>query len=155
MGAMRQPAQRTLVVDDSVPNRKVVSKSLRKLKDYRVICHEAENGADAVEMVKQSLQTNPGNKFDPRVNYEDCKECYFDLILMDSHMPVLSGTDAIVQIRRDCNYMGQVHGVTGAEVDQSSMISAGADRVHVKPLKFTSLSRIVEGIVHLLVDLIC
>ena len=65
-----------LVVDDAAINRKIMHKAL--ISDYDL--DMAENGLEAVQMV----EANPGR---------------YCCVLMDLMMPVLSGTEALVQIR--------------------------------------------------------
>lgn len=68
---------RVLVVDDNKINRKVV---IKMLKEYKFILDEAENGYDAIELVKQ-------NKY--------------DLIFMDHMMPELDGVETTHILREE------------------------------------------------------
>lgn len=71
-----QPAvQRVLLADDNEDNRLIVRSFL---KDYTIQFVEVSNGQEAVEMFKKS---------------------HFDLVLMDMQMPIVSGYDAIEEIR--------------------------------------------------------
>jgi two-component system chemotaxis response regulator CheY len=65
-----------LIVDDSVVVRKAVRKILENLG---FICTEAENGI---------------------VAYEACQETMPDAIILDWHMPVLSGIDFLKKLRK-------------------------------------------------------
>lgn len=70
------PNARILLVDDNEINREVVKAMLEPTK---IIIEEASDGQEAVNMVLASS---------------------YDLILMDSHMPVMSGEEATAQIRK-------------------------------------------------------
>lgn len=65
-----------LVVEDNKINQMITRKILEKNK---VICDVADNGTIAVDKVKNN---------------------HFDLILMDIHMPGISGIEATIQIRK-------------------------------------------------------
>ena len=71
------PNARILLVDDNEINREVVRAMLEPTK---IIIEEATDGQEAVNMVLASS---------------------YDLILMDSHMPVMSGEEATAQIRKN------------------------------------------------------
>ena len=71
------PNARILLVDDNEINREVVKAMLEPTK---IIIEEASDGQEAVNMVLTSS---------------------YDLILMDSHMPVMSGEEATAQIRKN------------------------------------------------------
>lgn len=68
--------KRILIVEDNKINQMITRKILEK---HKVICDIADNGTIAIEKVK----TN-----------------HFDLILMDIHMPGISGIEATVEIRK-------------------------------------------------------
>ena len=67
-----------LLVEDNELNREI---AVEILNEYGFLVDTAENGAEAVERVKNS---KPGN---------------YDLVLMDVQMPVMNGYDATKQIR--------------------------------------------------------
>lgn len=68
--------KRILVVEDNKINQMITRKILEKNK---VICDVADNGTTAIEKVKNN---------------------HFDLILMDIHMPGISGIEATIEIRK-------------------------------------------------------
>jgi len=68
--------KKILIVEDNKINQMITRKILEK---HQVICDVADNGTIAIEKV----QNNP-----------------FDLILMDIHMPGISGIEATVEIRK-------------------------------------------------------
>ena len=67
-----------LLVEDNELNSEI---AVELLNEYGFLVDTAENGADAVEKVKNS---KPGN---------------YDLVLMDVQMPVMNGYEATKQIR--------------------------------------------------------
>ena len=111
-----EPPLHVLIVDDSGLNRKVMGKLITSLGHT---FEEADDGDVAVEMVKGSVEGGTG----------------YDVILMDSVMPKMTGTEAI-RCLRSFNYTGMIIGVTGnaAAEDIEEFKSSGADRVLVKPV---------------------
>ena len=65
--SQREEMKRILIVDDFEPGRLVLRERL-EIQGY--LCHEAENGAEALK----AIQTKP-----------------FDLVITDNHMPVMTG----------------------------------------------------------------
>jgi CheY-like chemotaxis protein len=86
-------AMHILIVDDSKMNRKMVSKFL-KGDDY--LCDEAEDGLEAIRMVKENLDTFERGEI--RKPYH--------AILMDSTMPLCNGPTATMKIR-EMGYSGE------------------------------------------------
>ena len=70
---------KVLVVDDNAINRKV---AIRMLKAYNFDLHEANSGAEAIELVKSQS---------------------FDMILMDHMMPEMDGIEATKIIHEECS----------------------------------------------------
>lgn len=68
--------KRILIVEDNKINQMITRKILEK---HQVICDVADNGTIAIEKVKDKV---------------------FDLILMDIHMPGISGIEATIEIRK-------------------------------------------------------
>ena len=87
-----------LVVDDSRLNRKMLLKCLRA--DGHT-CVEAEDGLEAIEMVKERIDHVHGGNGRP-----------FDAILMDFIMPNMDGPTATREIRA-LGYTAPLFGVTG------------------------------------------
>ena len=111
--------QRLLLVDDVGTNRKF----LRKLLEQRGHdCEEAEDGLEALNMVKASSLD------------------YYDVILMDFVMPNMNGPNATRAIRQ-LGYTGPIIGVTGNVLDEDRIVfmNAGATNVVIKPLKMNKL----------------
>jgi hypothetical protein len=68
--------KKILIVEDNKINQMITRKILEK---HQVICDVADNGTIAIELVKNNT---------------------FDLILMDIHMPGISGIEATIEIRK-------------------------------------------------------
>lgn len=119
---------RIMVVDDTVTNRKMLC---RLLKKRCKTCIQAEDGLEAVEKVIESMKPSGGS--DP-----------IDLILMDSVMPNMSGPDATKRIR-EMGYSGFIIGVTGnvGKEDIASFIAHGANAVLGKPFEIANFNLVL------------
>ena len=121
--------RRALIVDDAVMNRKM----LRRMLEGKVeLIQEAQDGHVAVDMVRESLQSN-----DQSLDY--------DLILMDFIMPVMNGPEATYRIRQ-LGYKGVIVGVTGntMQFDIDTFKSNGVDYVLPKPLNMSALESLLR-----------
>ena len=87
-----------LVVDDSRLNRKMLMKFLQK-GGHR--CTEAEDGLEAIEVVKERIDFSNGGRGKP-----------YDAILMDFIMPNMDGPTAVKEIR-SMGYVAPIFGLTG------------------------------------------
>ena len=116
-GIVREHPLRLLIVDDSKMVRKVMGNLMSSLGHA---FQEASDGAEAVEMVRQSLDNS-----EP-----------FDMILMDNQMPRMMGQEATKIIRTELRFGGMILGVTGNAMaeDVRTFIDHGADSVILKPL---------------------
>lgn len=118
-----QRLHKCLVVDDSLPNRKML---VRLLERAGHTCLSASNGQEAVEIMDADYTALLQDKdYDP-----------IDSILMDYEMPVLNGPDA-TKILREKGYSNvTIIGVTGNVLadDINYFTSAGANRVLPKPV---------------------
>jgi two-component system, NarL family, capsular synthesis sensor histidine kinase RcsC len=102
-----------MVVDDALPIRKLLKKTLERI-GFRVdIC---DDGDVLVEKVLKDQMT-------------------YDVIFLDNMMPRLRGVDAIRILRAE-NYRGLVIGVTGnvLKEDLVEFLNAGCDDVLAKPV---------------------
>lgn len=70
-----------------------------------------------------------------KVGFDIAMENNYDLILMDMHMPVMDGYDAIQQLRR-FGYEGKIVGLTASAMmnETQKALSSGCDDVIVKPI---------------------
>ena len=107
---------RLLIVDDSSMNRKIVRRVLEGKFDA---IDEAENGFEAMAKFREAAE----------------QQLPYNLIMMDSQMPVMNGLDATKSIKEIFGSVTIV-GVTGNALKQEidSFLHAGADKVMVKPL---------------------
>ena len=117
-----------LVADDSSLNRKMIRRMFESL-GHR--CLEADDGDTAIELVEKSIRD----------------ELFFDAIIIDNFMQRLNGPDAIKVIRR-LGYKNLVFGLTGsvAAEDIQTFLSAGVDKVLIKPVSLTDLGELVSWI---------
>jgi signal transduction histidine kinase len=101
-----------LIVEDNKINQVITRKMLEKKE---MTCDIASNGTDAVEMVYQNR---------------------YDAILMDIHMPGISGEEATILIRK-FNKKTPIIALTAISLDDSleSFYAAGCDDVVTKPFK--------------------
>ncbi len=118
-----------LIVDDSVPNRKMLSRLLTREKH---VVTEAADGVEAVEIVYEALQSKTGKQ-------------RFDLILMDFYMTHMCGPEAIKAIRK-LGYTGMILGVSGVMDDDVNLfMEAGANLVLCKPISVGALWKALRG----------
>lgn len=89
---MRELSGRVLVVDDSALNRKMI---ISTIKGHVSHVSQAENGAEAVTVYEEAVDNGDS----------------FDIILMDSIMPIMNGIDATKRLRAD-GYSGLIFGVS-------------------------------------------
>ena len=131
---MSGKSYRILLVDDSIPNRKMLNRLLTR--EHHIVT-EAQDGTEAIEIVRKSLEHDPNNE-------QTTSE--FDLILMDYYMPGMNGPDAIAAIR-DMGYTGVIFGVSGVmDDDANHFIEAGAHLVLYKPITMAALWKALRGI---------
>ncbi|KAJ6561985.1 hypothetical protein B0H19DRAFT_1143223 [Mycena capillaripes] len=113
-----------LVVDDDSVTRVLSSKLLTKLG---CVVHTAKDGKECVDMV---LGAEPHT---------------YDLICLDNFMPVMTGEDAVKEIRAN-DRDDFIVGCTGNALteDQDSYREAGADEVMVKPVMIHDFKRLIQ-----------
>jgi len=101
-----------LVVEDNKINQMITKKILEKNK---MECQVADNGMDAIKMVEQSN---------------------FDVILMDIHMPGISGIEATQKIR-EFNKEIPIIALTAVTIDENldDFYRAGFNEIIPKPFK--------------------
>ncbi len=112
------------VCTDVLTNRKMLAMILSR---KGLSCDLAVDGAEAVTMVQEKGLD------------------YYDIIFMDSIMPVLSGPLAAKQLRA-LGYWKLLIGVTGnaMDVDIREYEEAGADMILTKPVQVHILSKVLE-----------
>jgi response regulator RpfG family c-di-GMP phosphodiesterase len=124
-----QPAApRILVVDDEAPVR-LVCKTFLSHEGFE--CHEARDGAEAVQLL--------GGRT-------------FDVVLLDVDMPKLSGTQALRRLREQppCNHLKIIMMSGGVSTDEmAEMLALGADDYLAKPLGRQQLiARVKAALMH-------
>ena len=127
----QSPAQNSvLIVDDAPLNRKMMRRILESRFDSLA---EAENGQQALDMVRASLEQG-----------EDAR---YDVITMDYQMPVMDGVTATRRIRQ-LGYTGQIIGVTGNSLgeDVNTFLSSGANVVLTKPFTIAAFYEYLRSI---------
>ena len=118
-----------LIVDDVPLNRRMLKRLLLNRFDE---CMEAENGQQAVDMVKEAMASG----------------IHYDVITMDYQMPVMDGVDATLNIRK-LGFKGQIIGVTGNALseDVNTFLANGANIVLTKPLSITKFDEYLSSII--------
>ncbi|SHJ27308.1 Signal transduction histidine kinase [Arenibacter nanhaiticus] len=101
-----------LIVEDNKINQVITKKMLHKKE---ITCDIANNGMEAIDMVKNN---------------------YYDGILMDIHMPGISGDEATIEIRK-FNRLIPIIALTAISLDDSleSFFAAGVNDVVTKPFR--------------------
>lgn len=118
---------RTLIVEDNAVNRLVVK---GHLKTFNMTFDEAGNGAEALEHLQ--LQA-------------------YDLVLLDVHMPVMDGLEAIQRIRNSDQSWRDVPVVAltadAMSEDRDRLISIGMDGYASKPIERAALLREIARVI--------
>ncbi|MEK7280656.1 MAG: response regulator [Nitrospirota bacterium] len=115
-----------LIVEDSPTMRQLISFSLKRLKNVKIV--EATNGVDALKKLSEEK---------------------FSLIIADINMPLMDGLKLLSIIRTDPIYNNiPVIIVTteGAEADREKGIKLGANAYLSKPIQTTELLKVVTGL---------
>jgi signal transduction histidine kinase/CheY-like chemotaxis protein len=160
----REPAfpvitYKVLVVDDSVPNRKILTRLL-KVEHMCDDVAEAASGLDAVRIVRDSFKAGPvympvydmSHRDSPSaiseatISPEPTYTSEYSAILMDSSMPVMDGPTA-TKLIREAGYKGLIVGVTGNVLpeDKAYFLSQGADAVMTKPMDMKELRALLSS----------
>lgn len=117
---------RALVVDDSKPSRSIVARALR---DLRLECDEAANGAEAIERLAAG----------PRP----------DLVTVNWHMPVMDGIELVRRLRAHPRHKDLKLLMISTESDRGRIemaLAAGADDFVSKPFTPDALARKLVGL---------
>lgn len=116
---------RILLVDDNEINREVMKAILEPLK---LEIDEAQDGQEAVDMAGAKL---------------------YDMIFMDSHMPVMNGEEATEHIREDSGCINQKTPIIAVTADaihgvRERLINGGMNDYIVKPIDVELLFNVVK-----------
>ena len=142
VGSVGGRVTRVLVVDDSVPTRKLMERVLSK-KGYDV--QSAEDGLECLKLIESSLieadETDERDGIDGG-DRGDRGKVPFDVIIMDDNMPNMTGRDA-AKMLREKGFTGMICGVTGntSQEEKEQFISDGANLVFPKPLDLDLFER--------------
>ena len=119
---------KVLVVDDSAMNRKMTRKMLEYLGHFVV---EADDGEAAIELCKTTMKDGS----------------MFDMILMDNHMPRMSGPET-TSVLRKLGYSGYIAALTGdtSPEDEEHFSRSGADIVLIKPINREMFERVIRDL---------
>jgi CheY-like chemotaxis protein len=114
---------RILYAEDNVDNALWIQRRLERLNH---VVRIAENGADAVSLARHEPP---------------------DLILMDLHMPIMSGLDATRLIKAiPALSRVPVLAVTADTNLRAEAFAAGCDEFVLKPVDFKALTRLIDNI---------
>ncbi len=111
--------KKVLVVDDNIVNLKIASRLLEK---YKLSITESSSGADALEKVKN-------NKY--------------DLILLDDMMPGMSGTETLIEMKKDKEFNTPVIALTANAINgmREKYLDSGFDDYIPKPIDREELEK--------------
>jgi CheY-like chemotaxis protein len=129
IGIPHQVSWNLMLVDDSTLNRKCTGRLVGSLGHT---FDEASDGDECIELIRSSLL--------PEARH-------YDAVLIDNHMPNVSGPTAVKALR-EMGYHGLVVGVTGdiSEEDVGVFKRSGADEVLVKPIHHADIVRLLSTI---------
>ena len=127
-GALLLTVRRILVVDNSLPNAKVLAMLFSR---KGAVVDMAYNGQQCVDKINECIANDDG------VNM-------YHFVLMDYNMPVMIGPDACRAIRA-LGYTNPIFGLTGntSQEERVTFEESGANCVFIKPLdmsKFTDIA---------------
>ncbi|KAF2771663.1 hypothetical protein EJ03DRAFT_325315 [Teratosphaeria nubilosa] len=129
---------RVLLVEDNIINQKIVHRKLES-KGFKVTT--ANNGQEAVDTMKAVPKASSGDR------------AAFDIVLMDSEMPIMDGNTATRLIRKlereqvleRIPILGVTANVRSAQ--QEGMTDAGMDDVMSKPYKIEDMVARIERLI--------
>ena len=119
-----------LLVEDNELNSEI---AIAILNEYGFQVHTAENGAEAVEKIKNSI---PGD---------------YDLVLMDVQMPVMNGYEATRAIRRSSHELAKTIPIIAMTAnafteDIQHSLAAGMNAHVSKPVEMKVLEKTIRSI---------
>ena len=125
LGAKSREERRILIVDDNDINREVFRAIL---EPYHFTMEEAKNGLEAVAMAEKQR---------------------YDMIFMDSHMPVMNGGEACREIRKQEQTKKRhtpVIAITADAIDgtREKLLADGMDEYISKPVDSKKLAAVIE-----------
>ena len=125
--------------EDSLTIRAIL---VRLLKVDQHTCYEASDGLEAFAMVKRSLiARSASGRHGPQAAASALSVVY-DLIIMDSNMPEMSGIEATVEMRK-AGFKGPIIGMPSGNIDEADFLRAGANEVLEKPVSGAELKKTI------------
>jgi len=118
-----------LVVEDSPTMRQLISFSLKRIRNSRVV--EATDGVDALKKLAEDK---------------------FNLIIADINMPLMDGLKLLSLVRKDPNYQQTpviIVTTEGAEVDREKGLKLGANAYLSKPIQTSELLKTVKELLQI------
>jgi len=125
------PSMKTLVIDDMMTMRKIISKMLKSIGFTDV--QEADDGATAWPMIEAAAAAG-----EP-----------FEFIVSDWNMPKMSGLDLLIKIRATEGIKDTPFLMVTAEAEQSNVVKvvqAGVSNFVVKPFRPDTLKEKIQKI---------
>jgi two-component system chemotaxis response regulator CheY len=125
------PTMKTLVIDDMMTMRKIISKMLKQFGFTNVF--EADDGATAWPMIQEAQE-----KGEP-----------FQFIVSDWNMPKMSGLDLLIKVRGTEGIKSTPFLMVTAEAEQANVIKvvqAGVSNFVKKPFKPVTLKEKIDKI---------
>jgi len=120
-----------LIVDDEAHIRMLIEQTLEDLEDEGVELLFAENGEQALELIKRE---------EP------------DLVFLDVMMPKMNGMEVCQKVKKELN-LNHVYIILltakGQEVDRQKGLEMGADRYMTKPFDPDEMLSVAEEILNL------
>ncbi len=126
-----RPEMKTLVIDDMMTMRKIITKMLKSIGFTNV--QEADDGATAWPMIEAAKEAG-----EP-----------FEFIVSDWNMPKMSGLDLLIKIRATEGIKDTPFLMVTAEAEQSNVVKvvqAGVSNFVVKPFKPDTLKEKIQKI---------
>jgi two-component system chemotaxis response regulator CheY len=121
-----------LVVEDSPTMRQLISFSLKRIRNARIV--EATDGVDAMKKLSEDK---------------------FNLIIADINMPLMDGLKLLSIVRKDPAYQQVpiiIVTTEGAEVDREKGLKLGANAYLSKPIQTNELLKTVKGLLKIQAD---
>ncbi|HEX9757412.1 MAG TPA: response regulator [Nitrospiria bacterium] len=118
-----------LIVEDSPTMRQLISFSLKRIRNSRVV--EATDGVDALKKLSEGK---------------------FNLIIADINMPLMDGLKLLSLVRKDPNYKQTpviIVTTEGAEVDREKGLKLGANAYLSKPIQTNELLKTVKELLQI------
>ncbi|MAF76850.1 MAG: response regulator [Halobacteriovoraceae bacterium] len=126
-----RPDMKTIVIDDMMTMRKIITKMLKSIGFTNI--QEADDGATAWPMIEEAK--NAGEPF--------------EFIVSDWNMPKMSGLDLLIKIRATEGIKDTPFLMVTAEAEQSNVVKvvqAGVSNFVVKPFKPDTLKEKIQKI---------